>query len=68
MKKHSIDCPLCGRSFDPRAPYPHIQEYHALASDAELALLRDARRRCFGKSKPLKKKSYLLSLNLYVSS
>ncbi len=63
MKKRSIDCPLCGRNFDPRAPYPHIQEYHALASDAELTLIREARRRCFGKSKPLKKKSYLLTSN-----
>lgn len=57
MKKHSVLCPVCGINFDPRAPGVHIKKHHSAASRYELILIRDARRLCFGKSKPYKNKS-----------
>ncbi|MDR6295001.1 putative Zn-finger protein [Pantoea dispersa] len=63
MKKHSVTCPVCGLRFDPRAPLVHINRYHQSATRSELVLIRDARRCCFGKSKPHKNKSPLLTLS-----
>jgi len=57
MKKHRVRCPVCGLYFNPGDPAVHINKHHQLAKDAELALIRDVRRRCFGKSKPYKNKS-----------
>jgi len=60
MKKNSVLCPLCGQNFDPYSPHEHIQNFHAKASSYQLALLRDARRKCFGQPKPIKKCSAIL--------
>lgn len=57
MKRTKVLCPLCNKTFDPRTPLIHIKKYHPEASDYALARIRDARRSCFGKSKPVKHKS-----------
>lgn len=62
MKKHSVTCPVCGLKFDPRVPFTHINRHHQSATLSELIQIRDARRCCFGKSKPYKNKSPLLTL------
>lgn len=55
MKRNTVKCPLCGKDFDPLAPLTHIQQHHNGAKDSELALIRDARRKCFGKPMPIKR-------------
>lgn len=64
MKKQYLRCPICGRIFNPLIPYKHIKEFHPNAVDSELILIRDARRSCFGKDKPQKQRSTLLSDHL----
>lgn len=53
--KNEIRCPVCRLTFDARTPYMHIQQHHKDAKDAELAKIRNARRKCF--KEPLVKKS-----------
>lgn len=62
MKRTKVLCPLCNKLFDPRTPLTHIKQYHRDASDFDLARIRDARRSCFGKSKPVKQKSPIFAL------
>jgi hypothetical protein len=64
MKRTTVICPLCKKHFDPRTPLAHIKNYHRHASDFDLARIRDARRSCFGQSKPQKQKSPCLSIFL----
>lgn len=67
MKQNSVKCPVCGQHFDPRTPFMHIQKNHSNAKDAELAKIRNARRKCFGSPKPVKQKtlSILPQVSLY---
>lgn len=67
MKRNIVKCPLCGKYFDPRTPLIHIQNRHRDAKDSELLMIRDARRNCFGKPKPVKHEtlSILTSVSLY---
>ncbi len=60
MKKNRVKCPVCSLVFFPGAPHLHINKYHQFATDHELTLIRDAWRRCIGKSKPHKNKSPFL--------
>jgi hypothetical protein len=62
MKRNTVLCPVCDRHFDPRTPRVHISKYHSCASESDLKKIRDARRRCFGKSKPLKQKTAYLTI------
>lgn len=55
-----IECPLCNRLFNPMNPKYHIDKYHSGASDAELIIIRDAKRKAIGSEKPVKNKHYLL--------
>ena len=57
-------CPLCGRSFDVKAAWKHINEFHPGASERELILIRDVKREKISFStKPLNKDK-----NIMVSS
>jgi len=60
MKKNRVKCPVCSLAFFPGAPHLHINKYHQFATHHELTLIRDAWRRCIGKSKPHKNKSPFL--------
>ncbi len=37
-------CPLCGKKFNARAAWKHINDYHPKASEKELKIIRDAKR------------------------
>lgn len=67
MKRNFVDCPVCGRRFNPKSPMPHIQDYHKNATNNELVKIRDARRYCFGNPHPTKQvsNSVLPSMSLY---
>lgn len=57
-------CPLCGRIFDVKAAWKHINEFHPGASERELILIRDVKREKIPFStKPLNKDK-----NIMVSS
>ncbi|HGJ5882250.1 hypothetical protein [Arsenophonus sp.] len=60
MKKTSAICPVCSKRFNPNKSYEHIKEFHPTANDYQLAIIRDARRKCYGQSKPVKHKNAAL--------
>lgn len=63
MKKTSTICPVCTKRFNPNKSYEHINKFHQTASDYQLAIIRDARHKCYGQSKPVKHKNSALLPN-----
>lgn len=59
MYKSKAICPVCGKSFSPRNPLKHINDYHRQASDSQLKLIRDVRRRYYKQPFSNKAKSLL---------
>ncbi|EMH6405795.1 hypothetical protein ACPS97_003695 [Providencia rettgeri] len=45
--KFIINCPVCQKDFDARTPAMHIRQHHKQATDAQLMLIRNARREVF---------------------
>lgn len=57
-----INCPICGKWFSLKNSKLHINKHHPNASDAELKMIRDARRshKTFFEEKKVKNKNSTL--------
>ena len=68
MYKSKPICPVCGKSFNPKNPVEHINEYHKNASDKQLMQIRDERRKYYKQPFNGKKKSTGLLPNTAIYS